>query len=250
MTGTYPTPATIPCIDSPTRTLDHAGVRCPDLCAGRPLPPAGRERAGGEFDQPNPCRLRHRSKQEFRHAAGSDRTAYSCLSSWGDARPGERLVVPRPVVPSAQFVERRGVTATWSMRLLQPWQRHSEAGAAARTKAVVARQDAHAWLYVKRTVMLRACSMPSDLPVQADCAFNIITGFEEGGERVGRSVGACSLPLGASTTKTAATARTPPNRAPTAPTRRRQPHPVAHPCLLSDPGTPIREASTGRPRLC
>ena len=125
MTGTYPTPATIPCIDSPTRTLDHAGVRCPDLCAGRPLPPAGRERAGGEFDQPNPCRLRHRSKQEFRHAAGSDRTAYSCLSSWGDARPGERLVVPRPVVPSAQFVERRGVTATWSMRLLQPWRTSS-----------------------------------------------------------------------------------------------------------------------------
>ena len=164
MTGTYPTPATIPCIDSPTRTLDHAGVRCPDLCAGRPLPPAGRERAGGEFDQPNPCRLRHRSKQEFRHAAGSDRTAYSCLSSWGDARPGERLVVPRPVVPSAQFVERRGVTATWSMRLLQPWQRHSEAGAAARTRAVVARQDAHASLRRDRA---RAPSSLDRQPEQA-----------------------------------------------------------------------------------
>ena len=50
--------------------------------------------------------------------------------------------------------------------------------------------NGHAGLYVQRTVMLRACSMPSDLPVQADCAFNIITGFEEGGERVGRSVSA------------------------------------------------------------
>ena len=31
-------------------------------------------------------------------------------------------------------------------RQLRPWQRHKAAGAAARTKAVVARQDAHAWL--------------------------------------------------------------------------------------------------------
>ena len=56
------------------------------------------------------------------------------------ARPGELPAVrwPRPVVPSAQLVDHRAVTTTRSTRLLQPWQRHSEPGPAARAEAVVA----------------------------------------------------------------------------------------------------------------
>ena len=57
------------------------------------------------------------------------------------ARPGELPVVrwPQPVVPSAQLVDHRAVTTTRSTRLLQPWQRHSEVGAAASAEAVVPR---------------------------------------------------------------------------------------------------------------
>ena len=48
--------------------------------------------------------------------------------------------------------------------LSRSWQRHSEAGAAARTKAVVARQDAHAWLRGDRA---RAPSSLDRQPEQA-----------------------------------------------------------------------------------
>jgi hypothetical protein len=37
------------------------------------------------------------------------------------------------------------VIARRPTRLSEPWQRHSDAGAAARTRAILARQDAHAW---------------------------------------------------------------------------------------------------------
>ena len=56
------------------------------------------------------------------------------------------------------------VTTSQSTRLSEPWQRHSEAGAAARTKAVVARQDAHAWLRRDRA---RAPSSLDRQPEQA-----------------------------------------------------------------------------------
>ena len=67
----------------------------------------------------------------------------TCLSSVGEAPPGElpgRLTAT-PIVSNAQFDHHGAVTTAWSTRLLQPWLRHSEAGAAARAEAVLPRPD-------------------------------------------------------------------------------------------------------------
>jgi len=78
---------------------------------------------------------------------GRLRATASVANQESHARPKQKCDgcrQPRVV----RFAHRPGNAAVprRAARRLSAWQRHSDAGAAARTKAVVARQDAHAWL--------------------------------------------------------------------------------------------------------